>query len=282
MWKVPEAGPGHRPDCAIDSAAPSGSNRWMLLDQSQVYIGLFCALLIGMAKGGLSGGLGMLVVPILSLLMDPRVAAAITLPVLIISDMFAVGAYWGKDHRPHLKVLLAGALIGVLIGALTFQLVNEAMMRLLLGLIALGFVLLRWFGPAQDVADPDKPANLLGLSMGALSGFSSFTAHAGQPPVQIYLLPRRLDKLSFQSTVVMYFTLVNLMKLPPYIYLGQFTKPVMMTALMMLPAAGIGVYLGYRLQHYIPEKLFFRLMHALLFLTGLKLTYDGIVQLMAQ
>jgi len=253
----------------------------MLLEQSQVLVGLFCALLIGMAKGGLTGGLGMLVVPILSLMMDPRVAAAITLPVLVISDMFAVGAYWGRQHRGHLVLLLSGALVGILIGALTFQFVNEAMMRLLMGLIALGFVLLRWFGPRAKPADPARPATWLGLSMGALSGFSSFTAHAGAPPVQIYLLPRGLDKSTFQSTVIMYFTLVNLAKVPPYFLLGQFTKPVMMTALMMLPAAGIGVFLGYRLQKLIPEQAFFKVMHALLFVTGSKLTYDGAMQLLA-
>lgn len=254
----------------------------MLLDPTQIIVAVLCALLIGMAKGGLAGGLGMLAVPVLALVMDPRMAVAITLPVLMISDFFAIGAYWGKEHRAHLKLLLAGAVVGVLIGALTFQFVNEAMMRLLMGVIALGFVLLRWFGPEPKPVDPDTPATALGLSMGALSGFSSFTAHAGSPPVQIYLLPRKLDKASFQATVVVFFTLVNLIKLPPYILLGQFTQPVLLIALMMVPPAGIGVYIGYKVQKILPEKLFFRVMHALLFVTGAKLTYDGIVQLMVR
>lgn len=81
--------------------------------------------------------------------------------------------------------------------------------------------------------------------------------------------------MTYQATMVMLFTLINLAKIPPYIALGQFTGPVLLTALALMPAAAIGVFLGYRLQNKIPEKLFYHLMMAALFITGLKLTWDG-------
>jgi len=251
-----------------------------LIDPWFYLLAIPAVLITGISKGGFAGGAGNLMMPLMALSVPAPVAAGIALPLLCAMDVSGLKAWWGRCDKREMRVLVPGALVGILIGALTFQFVNEAMMRLLMGLIALGFVLLRWFGPKAKPADPARPATWLGLSMGALSGFSSFTAHAGAPPVQIYLLPRGLDKSTFQSTVIMYFTLVNLAKVPPYFLLGQFTKPVMMTALMMLPAAGIGVFLGYRLQKLIPEQAFFKVMHALLFVTGSKLTYDGAMQLL--
>lgn len=248
----------------------------MLFEPSQFILGVVCALLIGMAKGGLSAGLGTLVVPLLSLVIDPRAAVAVTLPILMISDWFAIWAYWGKGHLGHLKLLLAGAVIGIAIGTATFSYVSEPMMRLMMGVLALVYIATRFVGigkPSPVLLPPEKGP---GLFWGAVSGFTSFTAHAGGPPIQIYLLPKGLNKLTFQATNVMLFTFINLFKVPSYIMLGQFTKPVMLTALALMPAAGIGVYIGYKLQNIIPEKLFFRLMLVLLGLTGCKLTWDGV------
>lgn len=248
----------------------------MILETWQLAVGIVCALLIGMAKGGLAGGLGTLVVPVLSLSVDPRVAAAIVLPILITSDWLAVGAYWGRQHRGHLKVLLIGAVIGIGIGTATFHLVSEPMMRLLMGLLAIGFVLSRFIGVGRLPDTPQPPARGPGIFWGAVSGFTSFTAHAGAPPFQVYMLPKAVDKVTYQATNVLYFTIVNLVKVPPYLMLGQFTKPILITALMLMPVAAIGVWFGYKLQNRIPEKLFFKLMNLLLFCTGIKLTWDGV------
>jgi len=253
----------------------------MLLENAQFVLGLACALLIGLAKGGLTAGLGTLVVPILSLTIDPRVAVALTLPILMISDWFAVWAYWGKADRGHLKVMLIGSVIGIAIGTATFHIVSEPMMRLLMGVLSLSYIASRFVGIGKPSAVYVPPETGPGMFWGAMCGFTSFTAHAGGPPVQVYLLPKGLNKLTYQATNVMLFTLVNLFKVPGYIMLGQFTQPVMVTALALMPAAALGVYLGYKLQNLIPEHIFFRLMIVLLGLTGLKLTWDGLRALLA-
>lgn len=252
----------------------------MIFDSTQLAICLICALMIGMGKGGLAGGLGTLVVPVMSLTMDPRIAAALTLPILIISDWFAVSAYWGKDNRGHLTVMLIGAVIGIIIGALTFHLVSEPMMRLLMGLLSIAFVISRWVGVTKHAATPQPPQTAAGMFWGSIAGFTSFTAHAGAPPVQVYLQPKGLNKTAFQATTVMFFTIVNLVKLPPYLMLGQLTQPIFLSAMMLVPAAAAGVWIGYKLQNKIPEKLFYQLMNILLMVTGLKLSWDGIRGLM--
>lgn len=248
----------------------------MNFDPVTIAVCVVSALLIGMAKGGLAGGLGMVVVPLLSLVMDPRAAAALTLPVLIISDWFAIAAFWKKQDNGHLKVLLIGAVIGIAIGTMTFRYVSEPMMRLLLGLLSIGYVLSRFVGLGRVAETPQGPETGPGIFWGAMAGFTSFTVHAGGPPFQVYMLPKALPKLTFQATNAVFFTTINLIKVPPYIGLGQFNKPILLMATALLPAAGLGVYLGYKLQDKIPERAFYKLMNGLMFVTGLKLTYDGL------
>ena len=59
---------------------------------------------------------------------------------------------------------------------------------------------------------------------GALAGFTSTIAQAGAPPYQVHILPQKLDKMTFVGTTLIFFALVNWMKLVPFQRLGQFTR----------------------------------------------------------
>jgi uncharacterized protein len=49
----------------------------------------------------------------------------------------------------------------------------------------------------------------------------------------------------------------------------------MLTSLVLLPLAPVGVWMGVRLARRIDPKLFFRLVYGGLFLTGIKLIWDA-------
>jgi hypothetical protein len=53
-----------------------------------------------------------------------------------------------------------------------------------------------------------------------VSGFTSFVAHAGGPAYQLYAIPQQLPKLVFAGTATTLFSVINIMKVPPYIALG--------------------------------------------------------------
>ncbi|MYM85886.1 TSUP family transporter, partial [Rugamonas sp. FT82W] len=98
-------------------------------------------LLTGISKGGLGGALGGLAVPMMSLAIAPAAAAAIMLPILCLTDLAGLRAYWGVWDRSLLRVLLPGGLLGVAAGALSFGRLDEAGVRALVGLIAVVFAL---------------------------------------------------------------------------------------------------------------------------------------------
>jgi uncharacterized protein len=95
----------------------------------------------------------------------------------------------------------------------------------------------------------------------------------------MYVLPQRLEKMVYAGTSTIIFAIINLLKLPPYWFLGQVNLGSLETALLLSPLAIIGAYLGYRLTLILPEKIFFRIVEVALFLVSLKLVYDGAVGL---
>ena len=107
------------------------------------------------------------------------------------------------------------------------------------------------------------------------SGFTSFVAHAGGPPVNAYVLPMRLAPVTFAATMSVFFFVINLSKWIPYGWLGLLDLRNMSTSLALMPFAPIGVVVGVRLAHRMQPKRFYQLIHLGMLLTGIKLVWDA-------
>lgn len=237
-------------------------------------------LIVGLSKGGFAGGLGILGVPLMALTVSPLQAAGILLPILIVMDMVGIWAYRKSFHVRNLAVMLPGATAGIIFAALTASYVTDSFVLILIGTIAVAFALDHWIG-RRAAADPKPVHPNKGRFWGAVGGFTSFVAHAGGPPFQIYMLPQKLDKRLYVGTSVMFFAAVNLIKVPPYALLGQFEITNLATSLVLMPLAPIGMLLGIKALHIIPEKPFYRFAYIALFCVGLKLLWDGASAILA-
>jgi len=237
-------------------------------------------LIVGIGKGGFAGGLGIVAVPLLALVSSPIQAAGIMLPILCVMDVTGVKAWLTRWDRKLMARLWPPALIGIIVGALTFRYVSETFLEILIGTLALLFSLRYWLGGRirLGLSLPDRPAGWLWSGM---SGYTSFVAHAGGPPLMIYLLPKKLDKSVFVGTVTIYFAGVNYVKLIPYGLLGQLSAENLGTSLLLAPAAIIGVKLGVWMHDRVNAVLFNKLMYLFLFCAGLKLLWDGFSQVFA-
>ena len=231
-------------------------------------------LIAGISKGGFGGGLAVMGVPLMALVVAPAQAAAILLPILILMDWIGVGAYRRTWDGRTLAVMLPGAAVGIALGGLVFGLLDEDLVRLVLGAIAVAFSL-NFFRPGRSKA-ARPPSAWRGGLFGGLSGFTSTIAHAGGPPASMYLLPLRLDRTVFVGTTVLFFAAVNLMKLVPYGLIGQFSGTNLLTSLALAPVAPLGVLAGLWLHRRVDEGLFYRLCYGFVLITGLKLMYDGL------
>lgn len=249
----------------------------MLIDPWFYAAAIPALLIIGISKGGFGGGLGVVGVPLLALVISPTQAAAILLPVLCAMDLVGLYSYRGAWSRDLMRVLAPGAVAGIVLGALTFAVTSEDVVRLIVGVIAVGFTLWQWVGRRLVEERQARPSVVRGSFWAGVSGYTSFIAHAGGPPVAVYLLPLRLDKTTFVGTTVVYFTVVNYVKLLPYGLLGQFDATNLATSLVLLPLAPVGVLLGVVLHRRLPERWLFGVVYAALLVTGVKLLIDGSV-----
>ncbi len=232
-------------------------------------------LLFGISKGGFAGGFGIVTVPLMALAVSPVQAAAILLPILLVMDVGAVIAYRGTWDRKLMKVLLPAGLLGTLIGTATFRLLSADAIKLLLGAIAIAFVLYRVLRQGASSA-PAPPSVAKGAFWATLSGLTSFVAHAGGPPLSVYLLPLRLPPTLLVGTVVMLFAVLNWSKVLPYWWLGLFSAQNFATSAALMPVGLAGVALGVWLHRRVNETLFYRLVYTFLLLTGLKLVWDAV------
>lgn len=232
-------------------------------------------LIVGISKSGLGGGsLGVLAIPILSLVASPSVGAAIMLPLLIVMDVMGLITFRGKGDMRNLRILIPAALVGIAIGALTFRFTSDAMLRALIGLLSVGFVAQRVAGRGRQLP-PTRPGIVKGGVCGAMSGFTSFIANAGGPPFVIYLAPQQLDKLIFVGTSVIFFAVVNAVKVLPFFLLGLFDTRNLSTSLALLPLAPIGYWLGLKLLMKINQARFYQIVTTALFIAGCKLLWDA-------
>ena len=231
-------------------------------------------LLMGLSKSGFASGFGALATPLMALAIPVPQAAAIMLPLLLVMDGVGLKALFALRDRALIRLLLPAGLLGTVIGTLLFGLLSSKTVAGVVGALTLLFLAQRLLFPPH--ADAPPPPRWLGFMLGMASGFTSFVAHAGGPPVSAYVLPLRLEPITFAATMATFFAAVNLSKWLPYAWLGLIDWRNMTTALVLVPLAPVGVWVGVRMVRFVRPVVFYWLVYAGMFLTGVKLLWDGL------
>lgn len=231
---------------------------------------------MGIAKAGI-GGTGGLATPLMALAVTVPQAAAILLPIICVADIFAVWAYRRTWHKKNLKIMIPSATVGIIFGTLSFKYLDPSAIKILIGIIAVVFALVQFLGymSKKEAKPPTKPKIGKGGFWCSICGFTSFVAHSGAPPLNVYMIPQRLDKTTYMGTLAIFYAYVNYAKIVPYWWLGQFHLTNLSTSIILLPIVPVGILLGLWIHKHVNDVLFYRIIITLLFFTGLKLLYDG-------
>jgi len=232
-------------------------------------------IITGISKTGLGAGVGGVAVPMMSQVIAPGTAAGIMLPILCVMDVLGLRAYRGKWEWQGVKHMMLPAIIGIALGAVSFGALSVDATKVLLGAISVAFAIYQLI-PALRNLPTWLPESLRPWLWCGLSGFTSTLAHAGGPPITIYLWPKKIDRIQFMAITVVFFTVVNAVKLIPFAILGQLSLSNLATSLVLMPFAPVGVWLGVRLNDYINDLIFRRVTLACLFLLGVRLLYEGL------
>jgi uncharacterized protein len=231
-------------------------------------------LLMGLAKSGFLMGFGSLATPLMALAIPVPQAAAIMLPLLLVMDITGIRALWQHRDVALLKLIVPAGLVGIGLGTLLFGVLSVKTVSAVLGIITLLFLLHRaFYKPSADAGPPSRPA---GWALAAASGFTSFVAHAGSPPISAYVLPMKLPPLVFTGTMAVFFGVINLSKWIPYAALGLLDAANLTTSAVLLPLAPVGVWAGIWAVKRVDAKWFYAVAYAGMAATGAKLLWDGL------
>lgn len=240
-------------------------------------VGLPTVFLIALSKGAFGGGLAILGVPLLSLVMPPLEAAIVVAPLVSFMDLFALGSFgprtWSKRDIVWLMPFLV---VGIGIGYFFFTRVDPHLVEASIAAVTLLFTA-HWFfigRRAKPAHNPVSPP--LAILAGAAAGFTTFVAHSGGPPVNMYLLWRGLDKTIYAGTNLVIFTLGNFIKLFPYGILAYAKPSTIIAAASLAPIVPIGVWAGIYLHRRLEQNRLYFWCYLLLTAAAAKLLFDAL------
>ena len=231
-------------------------------------------VLLGIAKGGFGGVGAPVALPIMSLGLPVETAIGVLLPILLTMDIVNMVNHRRNADYPTIALALPGALLGVGIGTLAIYAIPGDLVGAGVGIIAILFALYalsRKPGPTRGLP------RWMALPFGAASGFTSSLAHAGGPPIHIFLLSRGYDQGRFAATSNMFMALVNLLKVGPFIVVGALTTASFAVALWLVPLAAAAGVLGYFVSRLLPARVFRYAVNILMMAAGTKLILDAIL-----
>ena len=254
-------------------------------------------LVIGIAKSGFGSGVGILAVPMFVAAMGARIGLGAMLPLLIAADCLSVYHHRRTWDKHNLRVLAPGTLAGLVVGAglLAWLLSGSAGGDVVSGAdslgrmstldgaerpmqIAIGSVCILYVAASMlltRVAEHWRwRANwLTGTIAGGLAGVASTLAHAAGPIMSIYFLGQHLPKRPFLGTTVLFFLVVNSLKLVPYAWLGMIDTSTLQYGLWLLPLVPLGTWTGAQLSRVMREDIFRQTIMVLVLLSGLKMVF---------
>lgn len=214
-------------------------------DLNTVYVAVVIAVLgfmIGFAKGGFNA-MGALLTPILSLVLPVASAVGVLLPMLMIGDMFAVYMYWKEWDADLVKRMLPAGIVGALVGTVLLSSVSADGLRIVLGLFVLASVAYRFLSDrVQSMRYEPRPWHA--PAAGFLSGVASGMFNSGGPPFNSFLLLQRLKARPFIATTAIYFALLNLIKVPGFLYTGVLDPPLLFSLWWVLLFIPVGIWVA--------------------------------------
>jgi uncharacterized membrane protein YfcA len=235
---------------------------------SYPYLGAF---LIGLSKAGFATGLGMLTTPLVATAVPPRQAIGLILPLLCFADLFTLSAFWKKWDVKLIRAPFWGALVGIALGMAVVNQVSERMLRVSIGATALiltALLIMRNLWYPQRAWRPSLAASIL---TGTVAGFASTLAHGAGPIMALFFLAQKADKAAFVASNALFFTILNLFKVPPYVLSGLITPETLRLDLRYLACIPLGVAAGWAGNRLLPQKAFDWLVYGLLLVTGAQL-----------
>jgi len=232
---------------------------------------VIAVILIGISKAGFGGGVGIVTTPLLSMIFPAKFAVGFLLPIIIIADWFIIYHYRKEWNPANLKILLPGALFGIILGTIFVDYISDVQLRRIIGLVALLFLIIQLIRFHYGGKKKYIPEWWHGIVVGSLAGFISSIAHSAGVIIAMFLLPQNLPKRVYVATMVFFFTGVNVLKVIPYISIHLINSETLKAGAIFVVFVPVGVLIGTWLNKKISQNVFTKIVYALVFVIAVQL-----------
>ena len=229
--------------------------------------------LISLSKGGLGGMAGTLSTPLMALVMPVNQVLGLLLPIMLLADVFSVALHWRRWNGRLVWLLIPGAVVGVTIGTYFIANVSTHVLKIGLAIIALLFVVYKLLEKRILGSLRYEERNWHGWLAGTTAGFTSAMAHSGVPPISIYLMLQDVSPGVFIATSVLFYAILNWIKVPYYYFTGMFDFQQLWQIAWVFPIVPLGVWIGRWLVTKVSKVIFDNIILVLLVITALLLIF---------
>lgn len=246
-----------------------------MTDNTTVFLIMLVAVtfLVSLSKGGLGGMAGTLSAPLMSLVMPVNQVLGLLLPIMLLADMFSIAFHWKRWNGRLVWLLLPGAVVGVSIGTYFVTNVSTQVLKIGLAIISLLFVAYKLFEKRIIGSSKYEERKWHGWLAGSTAGFTSAMAHSGVPPISIYLMLQNVTPRVFVATAVLFYAILNWVKVPYYFFTGMFDFQRLWQVAWVFPIVPFGVWFGRWLVTKVPKNIFDNIILVLLVITALLLIF---------
>lgn len=199
----------------------------------------------------------MLAIPLLATAFGGKDSTGILLPMLLVGDIFAIWYYRKSVQWRNVFTPLPWAMIGLALGVIVGNYINDKTFVTLIGIIVLLCLALLIYteGKGKNFKVPN--AAWFYILVGIISGFASMLGNAAGPIFSIYLLALGFRKNNFMGTNAWFFFIINLTKLPLQIFIWHnLGIRAFSTTVILIPVITIGAVLGFLILKKINETYF--------------------------
>ena len=215
-------------------------------------VAILAVFVAGVLRGFSGFGVGMVLVPILSLLYSPMVAViTVVLLEIIPSIQLVPGSIAHCDWRSVMPMAISG-IITVPIGSFLLVSTDANTMRICIALLVILCVVILATGWRFEGGRTLKAPTLTGMASGLISGAASL---GGLPVILFYLSGGHSSQVARASIVVFLF-ITTMISLLTYSLHGIISADILLRTIMLVPIFILAIWVGGKLFGKVSESLF--------------------------
>lgn len=235
----------------------------MALDMNLIAFLIFVAFMASTVKQTTGFGFSLVSVPLLLPFLSLTEIVPIIIPLVMVNDyLIAIGNRNALSPRSVLP-MAAAAVIGIPIGIIILSEVDETLLTVVISVVILisGFFLLS--GKTIQI----RRERLTSFFVGFTSGLLCSTSGLGGPPITLFLINQRWNKLDFRNNLGLYFSIIDTFTAISLLVAGFITKDTITVDLILLIPVLAGSLAGRKLITIIDQPTFTKVT-VLIVMTG--------------